>query len=81
MTVKDLKGYLSGWPEDKDVSFLAVKLEERIVWPGDQIGVFAITDSKIPVIGIMLYESEPMDEEMIQAAEEDESAAGYESLA
>ena len=73
MTAKDLKGYLSGWPEDKDVSFLAVKLEERIAWPGDQIGVFAITDSKIPVIGIMLYESETMDEKLVRAMEEDEA--------
>lgn len=75
MTVKDLKGYLSGWPDDQYVSFLAVKLEERIAWPGDQIGVFAITDSKIPVIGIILYESETMDEELVRAMEEDESAA------
>ena len=54
MKVKALKEYLSRWPEDADVRFLAVAREERIAWPGDQIGVFAITDSKIPVIGIML---------------------------
>lgn len=77
MTVKELKEYLSRWPEDKNVSFLAVQREERIAWPCDQIGVLAITDSKIPVIGIMLYESEPMDEEMIQAMEEDKAAVGW----
>lgn len=75
MTVKELKEYLSRWPEDADVRFLAVAREECIAWPGDQIGVFAITDSKIPVIGIMLYESETMDEELVRAMEEDESAA------
>ena len=52
MTVKELKEYLSRWPEDADVRFLAV----------------------IPVIGIMLYESETMDEELVRAMEEDESA-------
>lgn len=75
MTVKELKEYLSRWPEDADVRFLAVAREECIAWPGDQIGVLAITDSKIPVIGIMLYESETMDEELVRAMEEDESAA------
>lgn len=75
MTVKELKEYLSRWPEDKNVGFLAVQREKRIAWPCDQIGVFAITDSNIPVIGIMLYESEAMDEELVRAMEEDESAA------
>ncbi len=77
MKVKELKEYLGKWPEDKNVSFLAVKTEERIVWPSDKIGVFAITDREVPVIGLELGKAEPMDEEMIQAAEEDEAAAGW----
>ena len=34
-----------------------------------------------PVIGLELDKGEPMDEDMIRAAEADEAAAGYESLA
>lgn len=73
MTVKELKEYLSRWPENEDVRFLGIKPKDRIVWPNDQIGVIAITDSKAPVIGLELGKAEPMDEEMIQAAEEDEA--------
>ena len=34
-------------------------------------------DEEVPVIGIELHKSEPMDAEMIRAAEEDEAAAGW----
>ena len=56
--------------------FLAAKPKDRIIWPYNQIGVIAITDSEVPVICIELHKSEPMDAEMIRAAEEDEAAAG-----
>ncbi len=74
MKVKELKEYLSRWPEDEEVCFLAIKPKDRIVWPGNQIRVIGITDSEMPVIGLELYQSEPMDEEMIRAAEADEAA-------
>ena len=73
MTVKELKEYLSRWPEDKHIHFLAVKLKGRIVWPSDQIEVIGITDSEVPVIGLELGEAMPMDEELIRAAEADEA--------
>ena len=77
MKVKELKEYLGRWPEDEEVRFLAIKPKDRTVWPHNQIGVIAITDSEAPVIGLELGKAEPMDEEMIRAAEEDEAAAGW----
>ncbi len=74
MTAKELKNYLNGWPEEREVVFLAIKPKDRIVWYGDQIEMVCITDGGAPVIGLELYDSEPMDQEMIQAAEEDEAA-------
>ena len=77
MKVRELKQYLSKWPEDEDVRFLAIKPKDRIVWPNNRIGVIVITDSQAPVIGLELNKSEPMDEEMIQAAEADEAVAKW----
>ena len=71
MTVKELKECLSKWPEDTD-----------IIWPGNKMRAFFIENNRgEPVIGLELDKGEPMDEDMIRAAEADEAAAGYESLA
>lgn len=40
-------------------------------------GVIAITGSEAPMVGLELGKAEPMDEEMIQAEEEDEAAVGW----
>lgn len=80
MVVKELKEYLSRWPEDEHIHFLAVKPKDRIVWPSDQIEVIVITDSEVPVIGLELGEAMSMDEELIRAAEADEAAAGWISV-
>lgn len=77
MKVKELKEYLSKWPEDEDVCFLAVKVKDRIAWPSDQIGVIVVADSEMPVIGLELGEAKPMDEELIRAAEANEAASGW----
>ena len=77
MKVKELKEYLNRWSDEEEVRILAIKPKDRIVWPHNQIGVIAITDSEVPVIGLELGKAEPMDEEMIRAAEEDEAAAGW----
>lgn len=67
MKVRELKQYLSRYPEEEEVCFLAIKPKDRIVWSGGQIGVIGITDS----------EAKPMDEELIRAAEADEAASGW----
>lgn len=77
MKVKELKEYLSKWPEDEDVGFLAVKVKDRIAWPSDQIGVIVVADSEMPVIGLELGEAKPIDEELIRAAEANEAASGW----
>lgn len=77
MTVKELKEYLSKWPENEHIHFLAVKPKDRIAWPSDQIKVIVATDSEVPVIGLELGEAMPMDEELIRAVEADEAAAGW----
>lgn len=81
MKVKALKEYLSRWPEDEDVRFLAMKPKDRIIWTHNQIGVIAITGSEAPIVGLELGKAEPMDEEMIQAEEEDEAAVGWTPVA
>ena len=77
MKVKELKEYLSKWPENEHIHFLAAKPKDRIAWPSDQIKVIVATDSEVPVIGLELGEAEPMDEELIRAVEADEAAAGW----
>lgn len=76
MKVKELKEYLSRWPENEHIHFLAVKPKDRIIWPSDHIRVITV-DSEVPVIGVELCEAKPMDAEMIRAAEADEAAAGW----
>ena len=77
MKVRELKQYLSKWSDDEEVCFLAMQQKNRIVWPGGQVRAIGITDSETPVIGLELYQSEPMDEEMVKAAEADEAAAKW----
>ena len=60
MKVKELKEYLGRWPDNEEVRFLAAKPKDRIIWPHNQIGVIAITDSEAPVIGLELGKAEPM---------------------
>ena len=76
MKVKELKEYLGRWPENEHIHLLAVKPKDRILWPSDHIRVITV-DSEVPVIGVELGEAKPMDAEMMQAAEEDEAAAGW----
>ena len=77
MTVKDLKEYIGRWPESEEIRPLAMAPKKRIVWLNDHINLIVAEDSEVPVIGMDLREGEPMDEEMIQAVEEDEAAAGW----
>ena len=72
MTVKELKVYLDKFPDGEDIRFIAADIKNRIAWPNYQISIIGITDASAPVIGLELHESEPFDEEMVQAAEENE---------
>ena len=51
-----------------------------MAWEQDE-SVFIENNRGEPVIGLELDKGEPMDEDMIRAAEADEAAGGYESLA
>ena len=78
MTVKELKEYLSKWPEDTDIYVVAMMPTKRLIWPGNKMRAFFIENNRgEPVIGLELDKGEPMDEEMIRAAEADEAAAGW----
>lgn len=78
MTVKELKEYLSRWPEDTDIYVVAMMPIKRLIWPGNKMRAFFIENNRgEPVIGLELDKGEPMDEEMIRAAEADEAAAGW----
>lgn len=78
MTVKELKEYLSKWPEDTDIYVVAIMPTKRLIWPGNKMRAFFIENNRgEPVIGLELDKGEPMDEEMIRAAEADEAAAGW----
>lgn len=78
MTVKELKEYLSKWPEDTDIYVVAMMPTKRLIWPGNKMRAFFIENNRgEPVIGLELDKGEPMDEEMVRAAEEDEAAAGW----
>lgn len=72
MTVKELKAYLDKFADTEEVRFIAAGIKNRIVWPNYQISIICITDASTPVIALELHESKPFDEEMVQAAEEDE---------
>lgn len=77
MTVKELKEYLSRWPEDTDIYVVAMMPTKRLIWPGNKMRAFFIENTRgEPVIGLELDKGEPMDEEMIRAAEAGEAAAG-----
>lgn len=78
MTVKELKEYLSRWPEDTDIYVVAMMPTKRLIWPGNKMRAFFIENNRgEPVIGLELDKGEPMDEEMIRAAEADEAAVGW----
>lgn len=78
MTVKELKEYLSRWPEDTDIYVVAMMPIKRLIWPGNKMRAFFIENNRgEPVIGLELDKGEPMDEEMIRAAEADEAAVGW----
>lgn len=69
MTVKELKEYLSKWPEDTDIYVVAMMPTKRLIWPGNKMRAFFIENNRgEPVIGLELDKGEPMDEEMIRAA-------------
>ena len=72
MTVKELKVYLDKFADTEEVRFIAADIKNRIAWQNYQIGLKCITDTPVPVICLELGESEPFDEEMIRAAEEDD---------
>ena len=78
MTVKELKECLSKWPEDTDIYVVAIMPTKRLIWPGNKMRAFFIENNRgEPVIGLELDKGEPMDEEMIRAAEADEAAVGW----
>lgn len=78
MTVKELKEFLSKWPEDTDIYVVAMMPTKRLIWPGNKMRAFFIENNRgEPVIGLELDKGEPMDEEMIRSAEADEAAAGW----
>lgn len=72
MTVKELKAYLDKYQDNEKVSFIAVNIKNRIVWPNYQIGVACITDTTVPVIGLELRKCKPFYKSMVRAAEGDE---------
>ena len=78
MTVEELKEYLSKWPEDTDIYVVAMMPTKRLIWPGNKMRAFFIENNRgEAVIGLELDKGEPMDEDMIRAAEADEAAAGW----
>lgn len=73
MTVKELKGYLDRFPEEKELVVIAVNPPERKKY--DVTGLVALTELEFPVIGIELGQAHGFDEEETAATEEDEGGA------
>ena len=70
MTVKELKEYLNGFPEEKQVIIVAAQIQERKRYDADLIG---ITGSPVPVIIVDLRAAHDFDEKERACADECES--------
>ena len=66
----ELKQYLDRFPDDAEVSLLLANQKERKFYKHNGIG--GITDMDYPVLVAEIIETLDMDEEMVNACEEDE---------
>ena len=73
MTNKELKEYLSTFPDDAPVSFILVNPRKRKLY--ENANTFGITDQGQPVFCIEVGEEKDMDAEMVVACEEGEKTA------
>lgn len=67
MTTKELIEYLSGFDPDENVSALILDLKQRLAYKVDRYQL--MTDAGFPVLLFELGKSNPMDE-MVEEAEE-----------
>lgn len=68
-----LKEYLNKFPDDSEISVILANPRKRKLYKLD--GVMSITDLGQPVFYIDVGEESDMDEEMVEACEEDERNA------
>lgn len=71
MKTRELIEYLSGFDPETDTAFLVLNPPARIIYQLEAI--IALTDGDRPVISLEIGEGEPLDDAMVNAAEEDEA--------
>ena len=73
MKNSELKEYLNMFPDDADFSIPIANPQERKLYPVNNIG--GINDIGFPVLCVEVGHEQDMDEDMIEACEEDEREA------
>ena len=70
MTVKELKEYLNGFPEEKQIVLVAAQIQERKKYDADLIGIM---DFPMPIIIVELGAAHDFDKKERVCADECES--------